>query len=1035
MWLRRLLDNHVLANLVFALVLALGVIAYLDLPRAKDPEIAFNWITIITFLPGASARDVEKRVTEPIERALQRSVQDMRFVSSTSREGISNILVRFEEIDARTYDKRLIDLRREVQNTYTDELPAEADTPLVLELNTSNALPTATVVVAGPGEDENLRRQARNVKKDLERIQGVDRINDLGLLEPELRVAFHPQRLEGLGITPADLADTVRGYFRDVAAGNLDTDDGTWLVRLVGTDADPDRLARLPVITATGVVPLGALARVYRGTEEADELVRYEGRPAVLLPVTKREDTNVLDLVERIRAYIDERNALEAATGVRLTLVDDQTVATRRAIGVMQNNAAIGLAMVLLVTWAFLGTRIALLTSIGIPFTLAGTFLVLKLLGMSINNPVLLGVVIALGMIVDDAVVVVETMYQRLLDGARGLQAAVDALHEVFAPVTTSVLTTIAAFSPLMLMPGLLGEFMRVVPLVVSTALAISLLEAYWMLPAHVIGAGVRFDRPSRVQRTRWQLTHLVRLRYTRLLLAALRRPWRSALVLLAMFALAASALASGLVRMEFFTFDPMRLFYVSVQMPAGTPLETTSRTVVELERRARAVIEPQELRATVAYAGQLFTETEPLFGDTVGQVMVSLEAARPGARPTTAIADAVREAIAGVEGPANTWVLEVKDGPPVTKPINVKIRGDDFPAIEAAAARLMAFLEQQPAIHDVSLDHRPGNPELRLRLDGEAVQRTGLHPAVVSRSLAMLVDGEHVTTFQDQGEEVTVRVLAAGGAQRSIEDLLRHSIAGPDARPIPLGELVHSEWTVSRQNIRHYNFRRSITLEADIDRARIDTVTANALIRTAWSARLQGEFPDVALEFSGELDDIQESLDAMPLLFVLGIGLVYAILGTQFRSYWQPFLILATVPLAFTGVVLGLIVTSNPLSLYTLYGVVALGGIAVNAAIVLITAANDRLQRGMGLLHATVYAARRRVIPILITSLTTIAGLFSLAAGLAGKSLIWGPVATAIVWGLSFSTALTLFVIPMLYRASMAPAARRLALRRMPDV
>lgn len=1033
--LRRLLANHVLANLLFLLVIALGVISYRELPRAKDPEVNFNWVTIITVLPGASARDVEKRITDPLEEALQRAGLDLRFVSSTSREGVSNIVVRFNKIEPRAFENQVTDLRREVQNAYTDELPEEAEAPLVYEITSSNALPAATVVVSSPGDDENLRRAARNIKRDLERIAGVDRINDLGLLEPELHVAFAPERLEGLGVNPVDLADTVRAYFRDVSAGDLETRDGLWIVRLVGTDADPGHLARLPVTSARGVVELGELARVYRATEEPTELVRFEGRPAVLLPVTKTAGANVLELLDRLRAYLAERNAVAAVTGVRLQLVDDQTVSTRRAIGLMQSNAVIGLALVLIVAWAFLGTRIALLTGIGIPFTLAGTFLVLGLLGMSLNNAVLLGAVIALGMLVDDAVVVVETVYQHLQRGVAAMDAAIAALREVFAPVTTSVMTTIAAFLPLMLMPGLLGDYMRVVPLTVSVALVISLIEAYWMLPAHIAALRVGFDRRSPVHTLRRRLTHRLRLAYTRTLLKALRAPRATFAVALALFAAALAVVATGRVPMSFFTFDPSRLFYVNVEMPAGATLEQTSRMLATLEARVRTALEPGEARALVNYAGQMFTETEPLFGDTVGQIMVSLAPQTPEGRSTVEIADAVRAAIAGVEGARNLWVFEVRDGPPVTKPINVKIRGDEFADIEAAAARLVDYLARVPSIHDVTLDYRPGNPELSLRLDGEAIQRAGLDPLAVSRSLAMLADGEHVAAFQHQGEEVTVRVVAERRPDAQVQDLLRQPIALPGGGSMPLGELVRTRWSAGRHNIRHYNFRRTITLEADIDRERIDVVSANRLIREAWERELRGELAGVDLEFSGELDDIDESLAALPKLFLLGVGLIYLILGTQFRSYWQPLMILVTVPLAFTGVALGLLLTGNPLSLYTMYGVVALGGIAVNAAIVLISAANDRLERGMSLLHATVYAARRRVIPILITSLTTIAGLFSLAAGLAGKSLVWGPVATAIVWGLAFSTVLTLFVVPLLYHLSMGGTARRLAAARAAGV
>lgn len=1030
--LRALLANHVLANLVFALVLVIGAVSYVQMPRAKDPQIKLNWVNIITALPGASAEDVEKRVTDPIEDAIQRSVKDIKFVSSTSRENTSNIIVRFEYLDERTYDKRVIDLRREVQNVYTDELPDAAEDPVFYELTSSTWFPTATIVVFGEGLDRNLREQARYVKRDIERIEGVDAINALGLPRPELHVEFRPERLEGLGITPADVADTVAAYFRDVSAGDLETDGGRWLVRIAGTTADPERLAALPVIAGDGVVDLGDIASLSYATEEPEELVSFGGRPATMMAITKEEDANVLELVDRLHTYIEGRNALADRTGVRLFLVDDQTVSTREALGLMQTNAAIGLAFVLLVTWVFLGSRIAILTSIGIPFTLAGTFIALNSAGMTVNNTVLLGVVISLGMLVDDAVVVVEAVYQRLRNGQAPLDAAVDGLREVFAPVTTSVLTTIAAFLPLALLPGVLGEFMRVIPVVVSVALAISLFEAYWMLPTHVVALRVSFDRPSAMHRRRMGFTHWIRRRYTQLLLKALRRPLAAVGIVLLAFTVAIGTVAGGYVRINFFQGDAVRLFYVNVEMPPGTPLETTARTLEAIETRARSVIEPHELRGTTVYAGQLFTETDNLFGDVVGQILVSLRPAGPEDRHVFAVADAVEAAVEQFPGPKNVSMLRITDGPPTQRPVNLKVRGDDYEEILAVVGKLRAFLESRPVFRDVAIDYRPGNPELVLRLDGEAVKRAGLDPLSVSRAVRLYVDGEIVTEFQHGGEEVRVRVRARNGGHGDIADLLRRTVALPGGNRVTLGEVLKAEQGMSQYNIRHHDYRRAITLEADIDDTAIDTVAANRLVLEQWE-RIAPAHPNVDIDFSGELDDIEESLDAITLLFVLGVGLMYIILGTQFRSYLQPLLILFTVPLAFTGVVLGLLVTGNPLSLYTLYGMVALAGIAVNASIVLISAANSRRAAGMSLDHATVYAARRRVVPILITSATTIAGLFSLAAGLAGSSYIWGPVATAIVWGLAFSTTLTLLMVPMLYRTVMRLAFRSAASVRNP--
>jgi len=1017
--LQRFLANHVFANLTFCLVLVIGTISYFQMPRAKDPEINFNWISIITFFPGAAAEDVEKRITDPIEDALRTSIKDIKFVSSTSREGISNILVRFDQISKDEFSSHLTDLRREVQNTYSSELPEESEDPIVYEITTSNAFPSATVVITSAGDDENLRRQIRNITKDIELIDGVDRINELGLADPELHITFIPERLEGLGITPGDLSDTVRGYFRDVSAGDIQTDDGQWIVRIEGTSTDPGSLADYPVTTARGIVPLGNLAEFTRTTEEATEIVRFNGGPAALLAITKQANTNVLELVDDIRHYIDERNQYKTKTGVEIFLVDDQTISTRNALSLMQTNAIIGLMMVLVVTWIFLGSRIAFLTSIGIPFTLAGTFLILNTIGISLNNMVLLGVVIALGMLVDDAVVVVESVYQRLQQGLAPMRAVIDALGEVFAPVTTSVMTTMAAFLPLMLMPGILGDFMRVIPMVVTLALAVSLLEAYWMLPAHVIAANINLSNPSRVQKRREQFTHWIRYSYIKLLLKALRYPIISISAVLSVFFLAVMIIAGGHIRYNFFEGDELRLFYINVDMPRGATLNDTSEMLTKIQLRVLEEVHPHELRSSVTYSGQQFTETEPLFGDTVGQIMISLVPDENGSRTVAEIVDAVKVVVVGFPGTSNVSLLRLKDGPPASRAINVKIRGDEVAEIKLAARALTSYLQSNPLFSDVTLDDRPGNPELVLRYDGEAIQRAGISPSVVSRSIQSFVDGEIVTDFQDEGEKVKVRVQANQDNWSDVDNLLRQTIALPDGRSVAIGELVHAEQGLGINNIRHYNYRKTIALEADIDKDKINTLEANKLIAEEWE-NLQKDYPTIDLDFTGILDDIKTSLDSLLVLFLFGVGVMYIILGTQFRSYFQPLMILATIPLAFTGVVMGLLVTGNPLSLYTLYGVVALAGISVNAAIVLISAANARLENGMKLLHATVYAARRRVIPVLITSLTTIAGLFSLATGLAGHSLIWGPVATAIVWGLAFSTVLTLFVIPMLYRGFM---------------
>jgi multidrug efflux pump subunit AcrB len=486
--------------------------------------------------------------------------------------------------------------------------------------------------------------------------------------------------------------------------------------------------------------------------------------------------------------------------------------------------------------------------------------------------------------------------------------------------------------------------------------------------------------------------------------------------VLLA-FLLAAAAVAGGVVKFDFFASDPQRKFYVNVEMPPGTPLQVTLNTTVEIESRIREIVLPQELRAMVSYAGQVFTETEALFGDQYGQIIVSLAPDVDNEfRSVDVVLEEVRNAVSDHPGPSNISFYRLAGGPPVAKPISIKVRGDDLQQVAEAAEQLKSILRDIPAVKDITDDAAKGRNELSLTFDMNALRDSGLTPADISRNLRLLGDGEVVASMQDKGEELEVRVKAIDSELTSISQILRNSIALPTGGARPLDTFVISTTGKGPGNIRHYNFRRAITVEADLDTEAMNTVQANDLIKAKW-AEIASLYPQNDLNFSGQLDDLQESLDSMLVLFMFGILLIYVILGTQFKSYFQPFIIISTVPMAFTGVTIGLLLTRNPISLYTIFGLIALTGIAVNAAIVLISAANDRLKVGMSITHATIYAARRRVIPILITTLTTIAGLSGLALGLGGTSLIWGPVATAIVSGLAFSSLLTLFAIPLLYR------------------
>ena len=1041
----RLIQNNVLANLTFILVLVAGFMAYQAMPRQQDPTINFNWIVVATGFPGASAEDVEKRITDPLEDVIN-GTADMMFVSSNSRESSSTILVRFNDLPENIYDKRLSDLRRKLQSAES-LLPKEATDTKILEITTGNAFPAAMISVVSNADDENLRQQAKIAKEAIEQISGVDRVDSVALDDPELQISFIPQALESLGLSPGQLSDSIKLWFQDISAGTIDIGGQSWLVRIAGKDSDPAAVAQLPIPGLAGEVPLSRVANIHRARKKASQEVRVDGKPAVLLSVLKQDSTNVIQLVERLNKYVEKQNEVTQSKGIEIKMLDDQTLPTTSAINIMQNNALIGLLLVLAVAWFFLGTHISLLTTIGIPFILAATFLILSATGETLNIMVLLGIIIVLGMLVDDAVVVVEAIYYRLQRGMESMQAVREAMSEVAKPVTTAVLTTIAAFLPLTLVPGILGKFMQVVPIVVTLALALSLVEAFWMLPSHVYGANLDFSKKSRIQRWRESFIHWIQLKYSKLLIKALRWPKLTLLTVFLAFVTAVGALGAGMVKVDFFASDQLRIFYVNVSMPPSTPLEKTLKTTLDVEKVIKKYLKEKDARAVASYTGVMFTETEQLFGDQYGQIVVSLLPMEEGARDVTEIIDEMHDDVVNVIGASNISFLPLAGGPPVSKPISVKIRGDNYKSIEKARDALTEILSGIKGIKDVADDAHAGRMELTLKMNHDAIRRAGVSPMDITRTIRLLVDGEVVAEMQDQGEKLQIRVKAENSNAKDIGEILNFrmpvTINGVTSS-IPLSQLMTQERKVSLGNIRHYNFRRAITLEANIEQLKekedfmacrlrpaiydeerdfsqcqLDTVTANKMMLEGWD-KVKGQHSNIDLDFTGQLDDIQKSIQSLVQLMLFGVGIMYLILGTQFKSYFQPMIILTTVPLAFTGVILGLLVTQNPLSLYTLYGIVALTGIAVNAAIVLISAANDRIQAGMSVVHAIIYASRRRVIPIMITTLTTIAGLFSLATGLGGHSLIWGPVATAIVWGVGFSSLLTLFAIPTIYLAGM---------------
>lgn len=1012
-----ILRSHRLADLVFGAVLLLGAWAYFAMPRAQYPEVNLNWMAVAVVWPGAAAQDVEREITLPLEAAARR-VADVRLVTATSRDNVATLLVRFQDLPHARFERRLAALDREIRQAAAG-FPREARPPQVLELTSSNFFPTAMVVVAGQAMDGRVCRLAEAAREELERLPGVARVWSYGLRERELAVRFDPDALRMRQVSPETLARAVADQAHTYPAGMAEVSGRRYAMRVEGLGANPDFLAEMPIADAQGrPVRLGELASVSQGVGPARELVRMNGQPAVLLSVIKAEGVNTLDLTRAVGELVRSKN--ERLGGAPLTLLDDQSEATREAIGVMEANALFGLLVVVLVTWFFLGRRLALLTSLGVPFALAGMFLALYLLDQTLNVSVLLGVAIVLGIPLDDAVVVADAIRLRLAAGMSRVEAVAAALKEVARPVTASVFATCLAFAPLLLLPGLLGRFMFVTPLTVIVTLLMSLIASLWLLPRHaVVWGGQERD-------VGWRDRLALRLRriYGHLLAATFRRPWPVLAAFTGFFLIAGASLGLEWVKPRWFASDPLRVFNLNLQMPPATSMETTAQAARALEQAARKVARAGELRGSLAMAGLQFTPSEMVLGEHLGQVTLSLAPESGGARSVTEFVAALRPALAA-PGAESVSVQVLSADLPMLSSLTLRLSGASLERLARASAALRQALEQTPGFIDPRDDASFSQPRIVLRVDSAAAAAAGFDPFKLAALIRLHFEGVEVGKVME-GEE-TLNLVVRGKAldQAAVTRLLEQPWRLPDGRLADPKTLFTIQYESAPGELRRVDGRRAVTLHAGFDQDHLTARQAQMAVEAAW-AQLAPTHPGVQLALGGELEDVKASLNDLLLYLLLGFFLMYAWLAVQFGRLALPLVILATAPMALAGVGIGLLLSEQPLTLYTLYGCVALSGVAVNASIVLVSAGEDRLALGMSPLAAAFHAARRRLAPILITTLTVIGGLISLALGWGGESLLWGPLASAIVWGLALATPLTLFVTPLLHAGLM-----RLRLRR----
>ena len=1006
-------NNPVLANLLMLVAIVFGVYAWIVLPRDLSPEISFHSATVTTFYPGASPEEVETLVTVPIEDAIEEDVSKIDLIVSASSEGRSMISIQFEEISDREFDKQFQNLRTAVDKV--NDLPTEIlDEPQVLQLDASSGFPMLTIVVGGEISEDQMKEIAENLKDEIREIKNIASVRLAGAREREIWVEVNPDQLKAYHLSIEEVINTLRAHNLNLPAGTLEIGAAEYLVRTIGEFSNLKEIEDTIIRARRMGTPLRVrdVATVSDTYEKVRTLSHINGTPSISLTVQKKTKGNTIRLVKQIRELVEkrERNLPE---GTELSVVNDSSIILKERLGILQNNAFFGLLLVVVLLYVFMGWRNAFFAALGIPVAFMGTFFFLHLSGYILSGVALFGLILVVGIVVDDAVVVIENVFRHIQEGRSTKEAAIVGAEEVGWPVLAASLTTIAAFGPLMFMSGIPGQFMRIVPIVAILVILASLFEVFMILPAHIAEWGKGQSREGR--RHAW--FDQVRSRYVRILKRTIR--WRYAVVFgVLIIGILVCIGAFLLLERELFPGEDFPQFYIKAEMPISFGLKETSAVLAKLEEVAMS-LPPDERVAIVTNTGILTPTSGLLEGATVrsnvGEVLIELVPKDERGRSTDEIIASLRGKAAEISGVEKLTFDKLDGGPPQGADVEVKVKGKQFEQLEKIASSLKEKLRQIDGVYDIRDDFLTGKAELRLHVKEDRAHQYGLNIAQIAYNVRNALEGNTTTTYREADESVDVVVKYDSDHLQTIVDIQDLPIATPTGIMVPLRDIAEVQEEGGYVEIRRFENERAITVFAAVDTTKTSAFAVNEVLIQGFRD-IESIYPGYRLDFRGVFDQINESFAELGKLFIIGILIMYVILGTQFKSFIQPVIILFAVPFGIIGAMVGLLAVGATLSMVAMFGVVALAGIVVNDSIVLIDFINRYRRQGYGRWRAILKGGSLRLRPIILTTITTIIGLIPMATGLGGRSPIWEPLASTIIFGLSLATLMTLFVMPALY-------------------
>ncbi|MHC4841578.1 MAG: efflux RND transporter permease subunit [Planctomycetota bacterium] len=1023
--------NHRIAVffVMFAVALS-GVISYATLPRESSPDVKVPLITVAVPWPEASPLDVENSVTIPLERELE-NVKGVKEFESTSAEGISITLIEFNpDVSVEDALQRV----REKVDIAKIEFPDDAEDETVNELSFAE-FPIMIITLYG-ADIPVLQKVAESIEDKVEQIPGVLDVSIAGGVEEQIEIELDPEKLEAYKLPVDAIIAQLRGENVDISAGGIDTGSMKPTVRIPGEFKSPEDVESLIVYQKDGnPVYLRDVAAAKFGYKDATSYARRDGTPSVTVNISKRVGANIIDIAEMIKYGLAQEKH-RFPSGVEYDVLMDASKDIKNSVADLENNILTGLILVLIVILLALGLRNALFVAVAIPFSMGISFVILQSMGVTLNMVVLFALILAQGMLVDNAIVIIENVYRHMGMGKSPYRASLDATSEVAWPVIAATATTVGAFAPMVFWPGMMGQFMRYIPITVITTLLCSLFVALVINPV-VAGVFMRLStkKPGQAAKKAAVVGGSFLAYYERFLRVALRFP--KTLLALSVGALAFTIALYGVMDqgVELFPEVEPKLAFVNITAPQGTSLHRTDALAKIVESRLPNNPDVKGVETTVGGIGA----GDPMAGGAdathIARVTISFKDSEDRIGSPSDYLDEIRDLIVDLPG-AEFEVQKQNMGPPTGPPINIEVGVDDEAQLVTTAKAVRRIVESTKGCIDVRDDIQSGKPELRIRINRKRAALLGLNTQWTGNFVKLLVGGRRIGGYEtgDEENDIIVRLPENRRSDPALLDEIR--ISTPAGESVALSTIATWEYSGGPGTIRRKDGRQVLTVSANA----ADGMDKQKLIAsiTEKMEAMRGDMPEgFRADFTGEQEDMEEAGSFLLKAFLIAIATIMLVLVLQFNSISQAGIIIGSVVLSLIGVMVSLIVLQQPFGvIMTGVAIVALAGVVVNNAIVMIDYTNQLKREGRGVMDAVVEAGKTRFRPVVLTAITTTFSLLPMALKVSvdirslitgefdkfgivvggDSSAMWAPLATAVMFGLMIATVLTLVLVPAAY-------------------